>query len=177
MKIVIQRTIIMKLVIQLAITLLVLVGGAVSAEESQTAVADQITPAPGQGVITGLSDHSAVGSPFLFKFDALPVEELSTDTSRQYIHGIQSTLTKWTFKKGATVGVHYHPMEQVSWIVSGRAEVFSNGKKYVLNAGDVIVIPPNVPHEFRYPIDTINIDFFAPVRQDWIDGKTTYLPK
>ncbi len=35
----------------------------------------------------------------------------------------------------------------------------------------VLVIPPNVPHEFVCTEDTINIDFFAPPRQDWLDGR------
>jgi hypothetical protein len=38
-----------------------------------------------------------------------------------------------------------------------------------------MIIPPNVPHEFIYTEDTIDIDIFAPGRQDWIDGTATYL--
>jgi quercetin dioxygenase-like cupin family protein len=44
-----------------------------------------------------------------------------------------------------------------------------------MKAGDVMIIPPNVPHEFIYTEDTIDIDIFAPGRQDWIDGTATYL--
>lgn len=44
-----------------------------------------------------------------------------------------------------------------------------------MKAGDVMIIPPNVPHEFIYTEDTIDIDIFAPGRRDWIDGTATYL--
>ena len=39
-----------------------------------------------------------------------------------------------------------------------------------MTAGMVLIIPPNTPHEFVCTEDTIDIDFFAPQRQDWIDG-------
>jgi len=41
--------------------------------------------------------------------------------------------------------------------------------------GDIMIIPPNVPHEFTYLEDTIDIDILAPGRQDWLDGTATYL--
>ena len=53
---------------------------------------------------------------------------------------------------------------------SGRSGSLSQGKKYVMHAGDIMIIPPNVPHEFRFTQDTIDIDIFSPQRQDWVDG-------
>jgi hypothetical protein len=38
-----------------------------------------------------------------------------------------------------------------------------------------MIIPPNVPHEFIFTDETIDIDIFAPGRQDWLDGTATYL--
>ena len=39
-----------------------------------------------------------------------------------------------------------------------------------MKAGMILIIPPNVPHEFICTEDMIDIDFFAPQRQDWING-------
>jgi quercetin dioxygenase-like cupin family protein len=39
-----------------------------------------------------------------------------------------------------------------------------------MKAGMMLIIPPNVPHEFICTEDMIDIDFFAPQRQDWING-------
>ena len=59
---------------------------------------------------------------------------------------------------------------------SGRSGSFiSQGKKYVMHAGDIMIIPPNVPHEFWFTQDTIDIDIFSPQRQDWMDGTADYL--
>jgi quercetin dioxygenase-like cupin family protein len=38
-----------------------------------------------------------------------------------------------------------------------------------------MIIPPNVPHEFRFLEDSVDIDIFAPGRQDWLDGIAAYL--
>jgi quercetin dioxygenase-like cupin family protein len=47
------------------------------------------------------------------------------------------------------VPLHHRANEQITWITQGEAEVYSQGKKYVMHAGDMMIIPPNVPHEFR----------------------------
>jgi quercetin dioxygenase-like cupin family protein len=86
------------------------------------------------------------------------------------LNGSQSTLVKWTVKKGGVFPLHHHSNEQTTWITQGRCEVYSQGKKFMMTAGMVLIIPPNTPHEFVCTEDTIDIDFFAPQRQDWIDG-------
>lgn len=136
----------------------------------------QVSAAPGRGVLPLISGHMAAGLS-LYQLDAQPVEQLSSLIQRQYLHGAQSTFVKWTMKKGAVVPVHHHANEQITWITQGEAEVYSQGKKYVMRAGDIMIIPPNVPHEFHFTEDTIDIDIFAPQRQDWIDGTTSYYVK
>jgi quercetin dioxygenase-like cupin family protein len=86
-------------------------------------------------------------------------------------------LVKWTAKKGATVPLHHHANEQITWITEGAAEVYSQGRKYLLKAGDIMIFPPNVPHEFLFTADTIDIDIFSPPRQDWLEGRATYYAK
>jgi reactive intermediate/imine deaminase len=119
--------------------------------------------------------HLVGQHPMLYTLEKLPVEQLSPLISRQYLHGVQSTFVRWIMKKGAIVPLHSHPNEQITWITKGHAEVYSGGKKYSMQAGDILIIPPNVPHEFMFTEDTIDIDFFSPQRQDWIDGSANYL--
>jgi quercetin dioxygenase-like cupin family protein len=109
----------------------------------------------------------------LYHLDAQPIEQVSPLIQRQYLHGSQSTFTKWIMKKGAGVPLHHHANEQITWITQGEAEVYSQGKKYVMHAGDIMIIPPNVPHEFWFTQDTIDIDIFSPQRQDWMTGRQT----
>ncbi len=37
-----------------------------------------------------------------------------------------------------------------------------------------MVIPPDVPHRAEALEDTVDIDVFSPIRQDWLDGTDTY---
>lgn len=131
--------------------------------------APAVTDAPGMGIIPSVSAHTAA-LPNLYALDAQPIEQISPLVQRQYLSGTQSTMVKWTVKAGGVFPLHHHASEQITWIISGRCDVYSQGRHFQAAAGSVLVIPPNVPHEFRCPEDTIDIDFFAPARQDWADG-------
>jgi quercetin dioxygenase-like cupin family protein len=128
-----------------------------------------VTEALGRGIQPDVSGHSAA-LPSLYQLDAQPIEQISPLVQRQMLNGSQSTLVKWTVKKGGVFPLHHHASEQTTWITQGRCEVYSQGRKFVMTAGMVLIIPPNTPHEFVCTEDTIDIDFFAPQRQDWIDG-------
>ena|ERR1700761_3407243 len=126
------------------------------------------------GIIPNISDHYNA-LPVMYDFDNMPIETVSSSVSRQYIYGSESMMVRWFFKKGAIIPLHHHVNEQITWITKGAVKVLSQGKVYIVKAGQVIVIPPNVPHEFIALEDTIDIDIFTPARQDWIDGNTPYL--
>ncbi|WP_029670950.1 cupin domain-containing protein [Hyphomicrobium sp. 802] len=128
-----------------------------------------VSNAPGRGVQPSITSHSAM-MPIPYQLDDQPVEQISPLIQRQVIHGTQSTFVKWIVKKGGTVPLHHHANEQITWILKGRCDVYSQGKKFTLTAGTLLVIPPNIPHEFVCPEDTVDMDFFSPQRQDWIDG-------
>ncbi len=141
---------------------------------AKATIEDQITSAPGMGIFANYNEH-ITNTPFLLNLDSQPKEQMGPYLTRQYFHGTQSTFVKWVAKKGGKVPLHKHPNEQVTWIISGEAKVFSGGKQYLMKAGDMMVIPANVPHEFHFNEDTVDIDFFAPARQDWIDGTANYI--
>src|SRR3984893_5502771 len=93
----------------------------------------QVSDAPGKGILPMISGHMAAGLS-LYHLDAQPIEQVSPLIQRQYLHGSQSTFTKWIMKKGAGVPLHHHAYEQITWITQGEAEVYSQGKKYVMHA-------------------------------------------
>lgn len=113
--------------------------------------------------------------PSLYELDNIIKEEISDKITRQYIMGSQSMLVKWTIKKGAIIPLHFHPNEQVTWITKGSVKVSSQGKEFIVKAGGVLIIPPNVPHEFLALEDTIDIDFFTPTREDWLNNTANYI--
>ncbi|MDR6919906.1 cupin domain-containing protein [Chryseobacterium sp. S-02] len=111
----------------------------------------------------------------LKKLPSKPVNELLT---RGMISGEQGTIGYFTYKKGAVVPTHQHINEQYSLITKGSVKVEILDKEYIVKAGDGIIIPPSTPHSFTaLEDDTIDIDFFAPSRTDWIEGKDNYYEK
>jgi quercetin dioxygenase-like cupin family protein len=128
-----------------------------------------VSDALDRGRQADVSGHSAA-LPVLYQLSLQPIEQISPLVQRQYLSGAQSTFVKWTVKKGGVFPLHHHSNEQITWITAGRCEVYSQGKKFEMTAGMILIIPPNTPHEFVCTEDTIDIDFFSPQRQDWIDG-------
>jgi quercetin dioxygenase-like cupin family protein len=49
------------------------------------------------------------------------------------------------------------------------------GEVVTLRAGEILCIPPHVPHEVIALEDSVALDIFNPPRQDWIDGDDAYL--
>ena len=104
--------------------------------------------------------------------DITPMSPLLT---RQYISGDQAMLARIVLKKGCLVPTHQHPNEQIAYILSGALEFNVAGTIHVVRAGEVLVIPGNVPHSALALEDTVDLDLFAPPRQDWIDKDDGYL--
>lgn len=109
----------------------------------------------------------------------LPPEQLNPLLTRQFVTGSQAMLSRIQLKKGCIVPRHVHANEQIAFILSGALR-FSVGEEgaaqdYIVRAGEVLVIPGNVPHLAEALEDTDNLDIFAPPRQDWISGNDAYL--
>ncbi len=110
---------------------------------------------------------------------SIPREELSAKTVRQAIHTERMTIARLQLLKGAVVAMHHHENEQVTMMKSGVLRfVFGGseaGKEIIVRAGDVLTIPPNVPHMVEVLEDSMATDLFAPRREDWIRGDDAYL--
>ncbi len=52
---------------------------------------------------------------------------------------------------GEEVSLHLHDVEEVLYVVAGRARVWLANDEQVLDAGDAAVIPPGVLHGFANP--------------------------
>jgi quercetin dioxygenase-like cupin family protein len=48
-------------------------------------------------------------------------------------------------------------------------------EEHIVRAGEILVIPGNLPHSAEALEDTLALDIFAPPRQDWITGDDSYL--
>jgi quercetin dioxygenase-like cupin family protein len=84
-------------------------------------------------------------------------------------------LARVLLKKGAHVPLHSHHNEQITYILDGALQFAIEGREIVVHAGEVLCIPPYVPHEAFALEDTVDLDIFSPPRQDWIDRDDAYL--
>jgi quercetin dioxygenase-like cupin family protein len=104
-----------------------------------------------------------------------PVEWLSETIGRQLIHTETMTLARVTLRQGAVVPVHAHPNEQLATVLEGRVRFVVDGEERVVEAGTTVPLAANVPHEVEALADSVLLDAFSPVREDWIRGEDAYL--
>jgi quercetin dioxygenase-like cupin family protein len=111
----------------------------------------------------------------LFSWHRVQEEQLTPLLTRRVIHGEKMTIALIEVKKGAVVPVHHHVHEQFSVVQSGRLIFTVGEEKVLLQAGDMLLTPPEAPHTVEALEDTVVIDFFSPYRDDWARGDDAYL--
>ena len=109
------------------------------------------------------------------RWENLGLEDLNPLLQRQFVVGGDLMLARVLLKKGCVVPRHSHVNEQLTYILEGALKFIIEGKEIVVNAGEVLCIPPNVPHEAHALEDTVDLDVFNPPRKDWIEKSDAYL--
>ena len=120
-------------------------------------------------------DQDAEQSVHHYKFSDLQEEQLNEKISRKLVVGRNEMLGYLLIKKGCVVPAHKHVSEQITIILKGALEFTTQGKKIVVREGETLLIPPNVEHAAIALDDTIDLDCFSPLREDWLTGKDQYL--
>jgi quercetin dioxygenase-like cupin family protein len=105
-------------------------------------------------------------------------KEVVTDKlTRQIVTGEKVMAARLWLFKDCVIPLHHHESEQISLVFEGLLKFEVGGREVMLRAGDVLVIPSNVPHQALALEDTVGIDIFSPIRQDWLDKTDDYLRK
>ena len=94
-------------------------------------------------------------------------KELMPGITGYYTHGEQITFGYVELEAGSSIPMHQHVHEQVTYIISGELDMVIGGKKCLLTAGMVYVIPSNTPHSAVARKACQVIDTFNPVREDY----------
>ncbi len=108
-------------------------------------------------------------------WDSVELEDLNPLLKRQFVVGENVMVARVLLKKGCVIPLHSHHNEQVTYILEGALKFGLNGEEVVVRAGEVLCIPPNVPHEAVALEDTVDLDIFTPPREDWIGKTDAYL--
>ncbi len=110
----------------------------------------------------------------LHRWSDIPEEQINPLIARRFITADRVTMAHFVLKRGSVVPQHSHENEQVSYIISGALKFILEGREIVVKGGEVLQIPPHVPHAAEAIEDCVAIDVFSPVRQDWVDKTDTY---
>ncbi len=99
----------------------------------------------------------------------------TVDMHRQMIVGQDIMVARVLMKQGCIVPEHSHHNEQVTYILEGALKFWIDGKEIVVNAGEVLTIPPHMPHKAEALVETVDLDVFTPPRADWLNRTDKYL--
>ena len=108
----------------------------------------------------------------------MPLERLKAGLTRRFVTGDGIMVAQIELKAGEAVPYHAHENEQVSYVLSGALRFWlgeQGEREVVVRAGEILVIPPDVPHRVVALEDTFDLDLFNPPRQDWLAGTDSYL--
>jgi len=118
-----------------------------------------------------------------YSWSTVPLEQLNPQLSRRIVTGAQVMVAHVYLKTGCIVPKHHHVNEQVTYILEGALRFWLGDKvdsqdladSVEVASGQVLVIPGNVPHRAIALQDTLDLDVFAPPREDWLSGTDDYL--
>jgi quercetin dioxygenase-like cupin family protein len=106
---------------------------------------------------------------------SVELEDLNPLLQRQMVVGQEIMLARVLMKKGCIIPLHSHHNEQITYILEGALKFWVEGKEIVVNAGEVLTIPPHMPHKAEAMLDTVDLDVFNPPRADWLNKTDLYL--
>ena len=125
-----------------------------------------------------MTTPTAVAGVTHHRWDQIPAETLKGTITRRLVTGERMMIAHVYFKKDDDVPRHSHENEQITYILDGVLRFWFGAhdeREITVRAGEVIVIPSNVPHRALALEDTLDVDIFSPPRQDWLSGTDAYL--
>jgi quercetin dioxygenase-like cupin family protein len=108
-------------------------------------------------------------------WQSVELENLNPLLQRQFVVGQGIMVARVLMKKGCIIPLHSHHNEQFTYILEGALKFWVDGKEIVVHAGEVLTIPPHMPHKAEAVEDTVDLDIFNPPRADWINKSDQYL--
>ncbi len=85
-------------------------------------------------------------------------------------HGEKTLLAKFHLKKGAAIPMHGHIHEQTGFMVSGKMRFKIGDAQFECEPGDTWCIPGDVEHGVEVLEDSVVVEVFSPVREDYLPG-------
>lgn len=83
-------------------------------------------------------------------------------------YGEKTLMTEFRLEKGAVLPSHSHPHEQTGYMVSGVMDLTIGADTHRLEPGGSWCIPGNAEHSAIALDNSVAIEVFSPVREDYL---------
>ncbi len=84
------------------------------------------------------------------------------------VHGEKTLMAAFRLAAGADLPIHHHPHEQTGYLVTGRIDLTIGGQTYTVRPGGSWCIPGDVDHGAYAHEDSLAVEVFSPVREDYL---------
>jgi len=84
------------------------------------------------------------------------------------VYGEKTLLTEFKLNRGKELPKHKHPHEQTGYLVSGRMDLIIGDEIFEARSGDSWNIPGDIEHGANVIEDSVAIEVFSPVREDYL---------
>jgi len=115
----------------------------------------------------------------LTRWDDQPLDHVNATFDRRLVSGEHITVAQVFLAPGGGAPKHSHLNEQFSYILKGTLRFWIGDEEKVVDvtAGEILHLPPHVPHRAEALDDVLAIDVFSPPRWDWVNKTDEYLRK
>ena len=86
-------------------------------------------------------------------------------------YGELTLFTEFKMEKGSVLPKHSHVHEQTGYLIRGNIILTIGTEEYEVAQGDCWCIPSNVEHRAKILSDSVAIEVFSPVREDYLKFK------
>ncbi len=86
-------------------------------------------------------------------------------------HGACTLMTEFLLDQGSALPLHAHPHEQTGYLVRGHIRLTIGGAPHDVRPGDSWCIPASVEHGAQILEDSVAIEVFSPVREDYLSNR------
>jgi len=84
------------------------------------------------------------------------------------VHGERTLLCEFRLEKGGVFSSHKHPHEQTGYLISGRITLSMGDETFDVEPGDSWCIPLDAEHAAEVLEDSVVVEIFSPVREDYL---------
>lgn len=83
-------------------------------------------------------------------------------------YGMNTLMTEFILKAERQLPMHSHPYEQTGYLVSGHIRLRIGDEEFDTLPGDSWCIPADVTHGAEIIDDSVAVEVFSPVREDYL---------